>query len=218
MRLTKYTIFLAGIYLAAVMIATSCSTVPTTPSTPSVTPSPVPQTPPWPVKGWQYDTIAQRFISSTMLYAHPGDLCPNYLQVSYQKFWLNLVKGIAKAESGWDRTNQYVETAMGIDPITGVQVKSEGLLQLSYQDTKSYPDASMCQLMSWPGDKGKELKDRSIMQPEVNIGCGMQIMDQLLKKNPGDVVKALGKYWSTIRIGREEARNFLKDNVKECYL
>mgnify|MGYP000994362370 FL=1 len=67
--------------------------------------------------------------------------CPRYKSLSDKQrlnFWGQLLAGMSKFESSWNPASYYVETTMGLDPITGRQVASEGLLQLSYQDEKSY--------------------------------------------------------------------------------
>lgn len=129
--------------------------------------------------------------------------CPRYKQLSKNQrlnFWGQLFAGIAKYESGWSPTSYYVETTMGNDPITGRQVASEGLLQLSYQDGKNY-GISAC-AFDWSKDKSYSNTDarKTILDPFKNLRCGIKIMASLLKRKQM-ISFETGVYWSTLRKG-----------------
>lgn len=158
----------------------SCSTTKTTPEAPIAECK----------MGWSYDSIVESKITPRMSNANPGEFCPKG-GVDAETFWLGFVKSIAKAESGWNNCEQYTESKMGTDPITGKQVVSEGLLQLSFQDARNWKSLPTCQKIDFNNPT-------SIFSPAINLGCGMEIMDGLLKRT-GNVRKDLGAYWSTVR-------------------
>ena len=192
--------------------------LPPAPAPPSLPPS-LPPVKVWPVVGWptDYDTIVQSHISSEMISSAPGSLCPNYNKVDKSLFWVNLVKSISYAECNWNRIDRYIENGIpGEDPITHTTVVSEGLLQMSYGDQLSYSGAPDCERMNYSADLGKSLADRSIMDPEINLSCGMEIMTSLLQSN-SNVTASLGRYWSTIRSGKMASRNELSLLMPECY-
>jgi hypothetical protein len=129
------------------------------------------------------------------------NFCPNYASLSRQhkvEFWATLFSEVSYYESGWDPLNRYTETTMGTDPITGKQVVSEGLLQLSYQDILNYPT---CQF-NWSADKNLSSTDprKTILDPDINLQCGAIIMSkQVSRKNA--IVISSGAYWSTLMSG-----------------
>src|SRR4029434_2881038 len=67
--------------------------------------------------------------------------CPGFAKIAARaQFYADLLWSIAGPESDRRRTQITLETNLDgvrnpIDPVTGYQVRSEGLLQLSYQDT-----------------------------------------------------------------------------------
>lgn len=226
-------------YLIATLLLFSCS--PNQPSTPSHSPSDSSTTtatstsissttatstssqvpPSYPVKGWQYDNIVAANLTPVMLSSNPKDLCPNVAGRN-KDFWISFVKSISFAESSWNRTSYLEESGLGeIDPITGDIIESDGLLQISYSDQLNYPQDQICKGMKYSVDK--LLADRSlwtINDPNVNIGCGMQMMSSLLTRYPGDIVIALGKYWSTVRTATQgglRMRAQLRIEAPWCY-
>ncbi|MBC7465902.1 MAG: transglycosylase SLT domain-containing protein [Bdellovibrio sp.] len=129
--------------------------------------------------------------------------CPRYKQLNKTQrlnFWGQLFAGVAKFESGWKPTSYYVESTMGLDSITGRQVASEGLLQLSYQDTKNYGQ-SVCDF-DWSKDRALSNSDsrKTIFDPYKNLRCGVKIMAKLLKKKQMISFES-GVYWSVLRKG-----------------
>lgn len=128
--------------------------------------------------------------------------CPKYRSLSDNQrlnFWGQLFAGIAKFESGWKPTSRMVETTMGTDPITGRQVASEGLLQLSYQDETSYRlDCGF----DWSKDKNLSNNDprKTIFNPAYNLRCGIKIMARQLKNKRSITLKS-GVYWAVLKSG-----------------
>lgn len=127
------------------------------------------------------------------------DFCPSFYKMNTDEranFWAVLASAIAKYESAYNPVSRYVETTMGTDPLTGRQVASEGLLQLSYQDTRSY---SFCNEFNWSVDKAYGDMDprKSIFDPKKNLKCGMQILQYQIKIT-GLIAPARGNYWAVL--------------------
>ena len=118
----------------------------------------------------------------------------------------------AGPESDWQRTQITLETnlegvANPIDPVTGQQVRSEGLLQLSYQDVESYDAPEACRF-DWAADKAKAMAEyasgaplgdgtRSIHDAYKNLECGLFIVNaHLTRLYPSmKFERALQRYW-----------------------
>ncbi len=126
--------------------------------------------------------------------------CPQYAHLnSLQKmnFWGQLISAIARFESNWKPTARYLETTMGLDPVTGQQVVSEGLLQLSYQDRLNHP--GVCHF-DWDTDKLLSPTDakKSILDPFKNLECGIRILAQQIRSKNAISISS-GAYWSVIK-------------------
>ena len=128
--------------------------------------------------------------------------CPKYRSLSDNQrlnFWGQLFAAVAKYESAWKPSSRMVETTMGIDPYTGRQVASEGLLQLSYQDERSY---NLDCGFDWTKDKLLSDTDpkKTIFDPKNNLRCGIKIMARQLK-NKRAIGLTSGVYWAVLKIG-----------------
>lgn len=134
-------------------------------------------------------------------------ICPRYseLQKSQRvQVWGELISAMAYFESGWSPTSRMTETTMGTDPVTGKQVVSEGLLQLSYQDVPNYGSvlkAPLCKI-DWQKDRSLPVTDakKTILDPFINLECGLRILANQISKK-GFVILSSGVYWSVIRDG-----------------
>ena len=128
--------------------------------------------------------------------------CPRYAQItSLQKmnFWGQLISAIAKYESGWKPTTRYVETTMTEpDLVTGAQVVSEGLLQLSYQDMLNHP--GVCHF-NWEKDQLLSPTDpkKTTLDPFKNLQCGIRILARQIRSKKAIAISK-GAYWSVIKI------------------
>jgi peptidoglycan hydrolase-like protein with peptidoglycan-binding domain len=111
--------------------------------------------------------------------------------------WGELISAIAKPESSWNPTSWMFE-AQGIDVVTGQQVRSEGLLQLSYQDKKNYKELP-CRF-DWNADKNLPEKDirKTIMNPKINLEFGINILAKQIRRT-GKVILINGVYWAVIK-------------------
>jgi hypothetical protein len=126
--------------------------------------------------------------------------CPKYRSLNdFQRlnFWGQLLAGMSKFESSWNPSSYYVETTMGLDPITGRQVASEGLLQLSYQDEKSYNiDCGF----DWSLDQSFSNTDirKTIFNPHYNLRCGIKILARQLNRQKA-ISTTTGVYWAVLK-------------------
>ncbi len=129
--------------------------------------------------------------------------CPKYdLLNTKQKmnFWAQLIVAVARFESRWNPTARYVETTMGNDPVTGEQVASEGLLQMSYQDVVSYN--KICDF-DWTKDKDISHKNpndprKTIFDPFKNLRCGVRVLARQIKTKHSITLDA-GAYWAVLK-------------------
>jgi hypothetical protein len=137
--------------------------------------------------------------------ADVANFCPDYSSLDEENrinFWIQLFAALTKYESGFNPSSRYVETTMGKDPVTGKQVVSEGLLQLSYQDESNYKNrlpAGACDF-DYESNSKYPVKDlrRSILNPEKNLGCGVAILAEQVARAKRIVV-GRGAYWAVLK-------------------
>lgn len=158
------------------------------------------------------DLIKKELIGRSILDTEPArmNFCPKWKELSKDdkiSEFSKYLRGIVIFESGFKLNSRMVETTMGTDPITGRQVASEGLFQLSYQDGKNYPD---CNGIDFSKDKKLAPDDlkRTIFIPEIQFKCAISIMDRILKNRitenaVGKGSYGLGRYWSVVRTERK---------------
>ena len=125
--------------------------------------------------------------------------CPKYNNLNNNQkanVWAQLFVAITKYESAYSPTSRMRETTMGTDPVTKQPVYSEGLLQLSYQDTLNY---KFCSKIDWSKDKNLAATDpkKTILDPYINLDCGVGIMANQVSRK-GMIAVSSGAYWSTI--------------------
>lgn len=126
--------------------------------------------------------------------------CPKFKTLSDDqklKALGEIIVGVIYFESAYNPTSWMTETTMGIDPITGKQVKSQGLLQLSYQDIQW---AKFCEF-EWSKDKLLSPSDpkATINDPYKNLRCGIQIMANQVRSRKSLTLTS-GVYWAVLRI------------------
>lgn len=195
---------------------------------------------PYPVKGWDpryHDMIAgwvkQTGIPSVDPTVMPY-LCPNYGEPGVDAVYVfpKLIKAIALAESNYDSASMYNEIGITngsgqqeTDGVTGMPIISEGLLQLSYADMKSYPSDKLGCDFDWKADQAGFKDDyrlfavgrqsirsshpeRTILRPDINLRCTVHIMDVMIRKSTkSDIRVILGAYWSTMRYTGSSYKN-----------
>lgn len=113
--------------------------------------------------------------------------------------WGELISAICLYESGWKPWSYMIESTMGIDVVTGKQVKSEGLMQLSYQDKINYPKLN-CKF-DWEADKNKTDKDktRTILDPIKNLEFGIEILARQIERTH-KIALVSGVYWAVLKL------------------
>lgn len=140
--------------------------------------------------------------ASTILSATDFDyFCPKFKFLSADE-QVNaagmFISGMTRYESNHNPLVRYHEATMGIDPVTDLPVYSEGLLQLSYQDTLYYPFCTF----NWEADKNLSPTDpaKTILDPMNNLKCGLGILANQVRRR-GTLVVSTGAYWAVLKQG-----------------
>lgn len=159
------------------------------------------------------DHFAKNLLDGPHVLTGTNSLCPNYKNLPRAariEFWVHFVSAVTKFESGYKPNMRYFETTFtSKDSVTQEQVYSEGLLQLSYQDGKSYKECAKA--FNWSEDKllARTSDEKTIFDPMRNLFCGIRIMDRIIKSkktlmfdsgNYWAVLKPTGKYGKTAEI------------------
>ena len=142
------------------------------------------------------------------------DQCLNLLNLnSNRSDWQKIFKAIAYAESSFNVAERYIETKLGIDAVTGKQITSEGLFQMSYQDAKY----NQCEF-DWSRDKNLSAsdKDKTIFGIRRNTECAMKVLDKLVAKH-GDYIFDSGHYWAVLEPLNKRHKVFL-DKLHSYYV
>ena len=183
-----------------------------------------------PAKGWHaaYDAM---IVAETR--KHPdltrlsgssvGALCPKWDTLGEghkRRFYADLLRIIARYESGYDPATMALEKAMSVDPVTRRQVVSEGLLQLSYQDQRNFPGCSFdfaadrarfeedwrlqdsrktyenALLKGWTAKN----TDRSILTPGAQFACAVAVLGRAARASRRERKSLLAKlgYWQNL--------------------
>jgi hypothetical protein len=134
--------------------------------------------------------------------------------------WGELISAICYYESGWNPTSRMVETTMSTDPVTGNQVASEGLMQLSYQDERSYSGKLEVECkFDWDRDRAlfrNNPKDPNItiLNPFYNLEFGIGILAYQIK-NYKEIILSRNVYWAVIKQdGKYEKINKIRNIVE----
>ncbi len=164
----------------------------------------------------QWDQIVERALPPEMLSSRvPRDVrrfCPRFYQMSEvdkRAFWAYFFQALAGAEAGLDPKTRVRHTEPEVavrDPVTGIAVRSEGLLQLSYQEAKRYN----CDF-DWEADRTLKANDprKTILQPKNNLECGVKILANQIIDQRKPLLARSG-YWSTLQPGRPSYVVFAK--------
>ena len=164
----------------------------------------------------EWDGIVEKAIPPAMLspaVAHDvARFCPRFASMTdtdKRAFWAYFFQALAGAEAGLNPRTRVRHTepeVAKLDKVTGVAVRSEGLLQLSYGDGKLYG----CDF-DWEADRKLPPKspEKSILQPANNLQCGVKILsNQLIDQHKPLFTRS--SYWSTLQPGRKSYRVFAK--------
>ncbi len=216
--------------LAAILVAggSGCGKRDREHRTPAPTPAPVTKVaPPTPIDQkraelggpeWdhQWDDIIEKALPPAMLSrAVPRDVrrfCPGFYSMAdtdKRAFWAYFFQALAGAEAGLDPRTvvRHTEPQVAVkDEVTGLRVRSQGLLQLTYEDQKRYG----CDF-DWESDRKLPAKDpaRTILQPTNNLLCGVKILDTQIIDHHEPLI-ARRSYWSTLQPGTVSFRVFEK--------
>lgn len=172
-------------------------------------------------KTWNpaWDDIIEKGIPPEMLTSRvPRDVrrfCPRFYsmnEVDKRAFWAYFFQALAGAEAGLNPKTRVRHTdpeVAKIDPVTGKAVRSEGLLQLSYEDEKRYG----CDF-DWDKDKNLAPNDpsKTILQPKNNLECGIKILSNQIITQKKPLLCKTG-YWSTLQPGRTSYGVFAKEMI-----
>lgn len=128
--------------------------------------------------------------------------CPAYNSLSRKQrveFWVHFMSAMTFPESGFKPKVRMKEKSFrNPDPITKEPVYSEGLLQLSYQDMRSYPEE--CRgAFDWESDKkiSRTSDNKTIFDPMRNLYCGIRILNRNAKKRKS-VIYDKNQYWAVL--------------------
>jgi hypothetical protein len=164
----------------------------------------------------EWDKIVELAIPPEMVSNQvPRDVrrfCPRFYQMQEadkRAFWAYFFQALAGAEAGLKPTTRVRHTepeVAVIDKVTGRAVRSEGLLQLTYEDQQRYG----CDF-DWEHDKTLPSEDpgKTILQPKNNLECGVRILDNQIIEQKKPLLSSTG-YWSTLRPGTASYRVFVK--------
>ena len=169
--------------------------------TTEVTPTPAPVVKEFAVKGWkaEWSSFIKKNIKddSPLLTVNPD-----------REYWVRLFAAMAKAESGFNLTSRYVES-LGKDAVTGRANTSEGLLQMSYQDSRYHK----CPF-DWNVDKHLKYNDinKTIFNPFNNLKCGIIVLEKQIVKRKVLFTTDRPYYWAVLhksRPGYKRLRKYL---------
>jgi hypothetical protein len=164
----------------------------------------------------QWDVIVEKALPAEMLSSQvPRDVrrfCPRFYvmsEVDKRAFWAYFFQALAGAEAGLDPKTRIRHTEPEVavrDDVTGRMVRSEGLLQLTYEDQERYG----CDF-NWEADRTLPPKDpaKTILQPKNNLECGVKILTKQIIDQHKPLFARTG-YWSTLQPGTVSFRVFVK--------
>ena len=164
----------------------------------------------------EWDATIEKALPADLLEPKMGrkvqQFCPRFRSMSEpdrRAFWAYFFQALSGAEAGLKPTSdvRHIEPQVAVtDQVTHRMVRSEGLLQLTYEDSKRYSCS-----FDWDADKHlpEHDPDKTILQPENNLLCGVNILEnQLVVQQRPLIAKA--SYWSTLRPGWPGYKVFLK--------
>jgi hypothetical protein len=163
-----------------------------------------------------WDKIIEEAIPASMLTPQvPHDVrrfCPRFYGMGLadkRAFWAYFFQALAGAEASLDPTTRVRHTEPEVavkDGVTGQMVRSQGLLQLTYEDQRRYG----CDF-DWKADRKMKANDpaKTILQPKNNLECGVKILAKQIIDMRKPLFTRTG-YWSTLRPGNADYPMFAK--------
>src|SRR5574343_851979 len=200
-------------YLLLVLMMMACESVPVTPDKPEPTPSAVPTVSAVPTLSWEaghperkeWSKIVYDLLSSQLFDVYDSakdneQFCPKFKSLTKEQqahVWSEMWVWVAYHESGWDPKSKYLES---------FGYNSEGLLQLSYVDKEWAP---YCEFPI------KQDAKESILDPGINLRCGLKIMGKQIEKY-GHILVDSGVYWAVLKLnGRYQKIKEITDKTKQ---
>jgi hypothetical protein len=124
-------------------------------------------------------------------------------------FWAYFFQALAAAEAGLNpNTNVRQSERAGAkdDQVSGVAMRSQGLLQLAYADQQRYG----CNF-DWAADRLRKENDpaKTILQPKNNLECGVKILANQIIVQHKPLLTRSG-YWSSLHPNGLSYRVFAK--------
>lgn len=170
---------------------------------------------------WQpeWDALIEKALPTELLSSKMGhevrQFCPRFSSMDNgdkRAFWAYFFQALAGAEAGLKATSDVQHTEPQVAVVDGVShrmVRAEGLLQLTYEDSRRYG----CEF-DWDSDKhlSQHDPDKTILQPRNNLLCGVRILKDQLVRHERPILSA-SSYWSTLRPGWPGNRVFLEQMV-----
>ena len=172
-------------------------------------------------KTWEpeWDKIVEQAVPAEMLSSRvPHDVrkfCPRFYTMSdtdKRVFWAYFFQALAGTEAGLNPTSRVRHTepeVAVIDKVSHRAVRSEGLLQLTYEDATRYN----CDF-DWTHDRDLAATDpaKSILQPKNNLECGVKILNnQIITQHKPLISKKA--YWSPLQPGTVPHHTFVKQMI-----
>ncbi|HEX6494820.1 MAG TPA: hypothetical protein VF018_05015 [Acidobacteriaceae bacterium] len=163
-----------------------------------------------------WDIFIERSLPPAMLTRQvPRDVrryCPAFYTMSEEDkraWWAYLFQAMAAAEAGLNASTnvRHTEPEVAVpDHVTGRIVHQQGLLQLTYEDSKRYG----CDF-DWRADKYLPAHDpkRTILNPERNLACGIRILSHQIIDQQKPIFTSTS-YWATLQPGTPSFRVFEK--------
>jgi hypothetical protein len=163
-----------------------------------------------------WDIFIERSLPPEMLTRQvPRDVrryCPAFYSMNEEDkraWWAYLFQAMAAAEAGLNSTTnvRHTDPAVAVrDHVSGRTVHQEGLLQLTYEDSKRYGCA-----FDWQADKDLPAHDpnKTILNPERNLACGIRILDHQIIEQHKPIFSPTS-YWSTLQPGTPSFQVFQK--------
>lgn len=164
----------------------------------------------------QWDQIIEKALPPEMLSSDvPRDVrrfCPRFYEMAEtdkRTFWAYFFQALAAAEAGLNPNITVRHTdpeGTKRDEVSGMPMRSEGLLQLAYADQKRYG----CDF-NWQVDRELKADDpaKTILQPKNNLECGVKILANQIIVQHKPLLTSSG-YWATLRPGGPSYRVFAK--------
>jgi hypothetical protein len=163
----------------------------------------------------QWDEIIEKALPPEMLSSQVPQVrrfCPRFYEMGEtdkRAFWAYFFQALAGAEASLNPNASVRRAEPEVperDQVTGITIRSEGLLQLAYADQKRYG----CNF-NWQVDRTLKADDpaKTILQPKNNLECGVKILSNQIIVQHKPLLSRSG-YWSTLQPGTPSYRVFTK--------